>query len=172
MKKKTLSGLLLAALCLLLFLTAAPAETRQGVIALEGEEEIIEETLFESPLGFSFWYANDRLKAYQGEGDSIDGVIVAALYSDDYMVLSLIPEEEAKEYTKDFDENLIEQSADSRVQADVYLELENGTYSFMTLIAENGQYLRAVGAYSEEAAEGNAKFFQRVLDSVTFPSDS
>ncbi|MBO4368274.1 MAG: hypothetical protein J5859_06140 [Clostridia bacterium] len=170
MIKKTLAGLILASLCLLLLLPAAFSETREGVIALEGEEEIIEETLFESPLGFSFWYANETLEAYYGEADNIEGVVVATLYSDDYMVLSMITEEEAAEYTEDLDEDIAEQSAAARVQTELYCELEAGRYCFCTLIAENGQYFRAVGEYAEEAAEGNAKYFRRVLDSVTFSS--
>ena len=171
MKKKAMMGLLWLMLCLTLLQSTALTETRQGVIALEGMEEVIEETLFESSLGFSFWYPNDRLEAYQDVVHNIDGVYVEALYSDDYMILSMITEEDAEEYTEDLDENIVEQSASARVQLDVYRELEDGTYIFLTLIAENGQYFRAVGAYSQEAAEGNAKFFQRVLDSVAFVSD-
>ena len=168
MIKKTMIGILSAALCLLLLMPAAMAETRQSVIFLEGMEEPIEETLFESPLGFSFWYANDRVEAYHGEADNIAGVIVAALYSDDYMVLSMIPEEDAVEYTEDLGVDIAEQSAASRVLMDVYREAEGGTVFFLTLIAENGQYFRAVGEYSMEASEGNARFFDRVLDSVAF----
>ena len=168
MKKNVWTGLLCAALCFLLLLPAAVAETRQGVIAREGEEEIIEETLFESPLGFSFWYANEWLEARYGEENNIDGVVVSTIYSDDFMVFSMITEEDAAEYTEDFEKNITELSADGRVQMDVYWEVEGGRYYFLTLIAEKGQYFRAVGEYAEEAAEGNGKFFQRVLDSVTF----
>ena len=63
------------------------------------------------------------------------------------------------------------QPGESRVQTEVYLDLDDGIYYFCTLIAENGQYLRAVGQYYAEAAEGNAKFFQRVLDSVVFSTE-
>lgn len=172
MKKNVWTGLLIAALCLLLCLPASLAETRQAVIALEGMEETIEETLFESSLGFSFWYAGDRLEAYYGEENSIEGVVVDTIYSDDFMVLSMIPEEDAAEYTEDFEKNITELAADGRVQVDVYRELDEGRYYFLTLIAENGQYLRAVGEYAEEAAEGNAKFFQLVLDSAAFTPES
>lgn len=157
-----------AVLCALLLLPGAVAETREGVIWLEGMEETIEETLYESPDGFSFWYASDMLTADFGTVDGVEGVIVRNPHSDDYMILSMISEEEALEYARDPDGDLLEQSAAARVQADVYCELEDGTYSFLTLIAEDGQYLRAAGAYSEEAAEGNARYFQRVLDSVAF----
>ena len=101
----------------------------------------------------------------------MDGVVVEALYSDDYMVLSVISEEDAEEYTEDLDEDIVSLSAEARVQLDVYHDLEDGRYYFLTLVAEKGQYLRAVGEYSEEAAEGNGKFLQRVLDSVAFIED-
>lgn len=39
-----------------LLVSAACAETRQGVVYLEGEAEPITETLYETPWGFSFWY--------------------------------------------------------------------------------------------------------------------
>ena len=171
MEKKAWTGFLLATLCLLLIFPAAEAETRQSVIALEGMEEAIEETLYESPFGFSFWYAKDRLEAYPGNIGVTEGVIVAALYSDDYMLLSMTDEEDAVEYAEDFDVDIVEESAASRVQMDVYRELEDGQYYFLTLIAENGKYFCAIGQYAEESAEGNAKFLQRVLDSVTLVSD-
>lgn len=168
MHNKTAARLILAMLCLLFLLPNAVAETREGVIWLEGMEETIEETLFESPDGFSFWYASDIMEADFGSKDDVEGVIVSNPYSYDYMLLSVISEEEAAQYAVDLDENIAEQSAASRVQAEVYCELEDGTYSFLTLVAENGRYLRAVGSYSEEAAEGTAKYFQLVLDSVAF----
>lgn len=168
MKRKKMTAWLSGMLCILMLFTSAAAETRQGVIALEGMEESIEETLFESDLGFSFWYPADRLEAYEGEADNIEGILVGGLFSDDHMVLSMIPEEDAVEYAEDLDIDIVEQSYASRVQMDVYRELENGTWYFLVLIAENGQYFRAVGEYSMESAEGNAKFLQRVLDSVTF----
>lgn len=163
MKRTALTAFLGILLCLLL--SAALAETRQGTISLEGMEEPIEETLYESPQGFSFWYVSDRLKAYQGEADGIEGVVVQALYSDDHMVLSIISEKDALAYIKAQDEDA------PRAQLDVYRELKNGTYHFLTLIAENGRYLRAVGRYSQEAAEGNAKFFQLALDSASLISE-
>ena len=61
------------------------AETRQGVIVLEGMEEAIEETQFESSQGFSFWYASEHLKADDGDIDGLACVVVSALYSDDCM---------------------------------------------------------------------------------------
>ena len=76
MKRKKMTAWLSGMLCILMLFTSAAAETRQGVIALEGMEESIEETLFESDLGFSFWYPADRLEAYEGEADNIEGLLV------------------------------------------------------------------------------------------------
>ena len=172
MKKKAAVYLLSVMLCLLLALPAAVSETRRGVIVLGGREETVEETLYESPLGFSFWYAAKKLEAYQGEASGLEGVVVGVLYSDGYMVLSMIPEEDAVEYTEDLGMDIAELSAASRVQTDVYREAENGTVLFLTVIAENGQYLSAVGEYPEKAADGDARYLQRVLDSVAFSASS
>ena len=171
MKKKAMVLLLWTTLCLLMMLTAADAETRQGVIALEGMEETIEETRFESPQGFSFWYASEGLKAYQGEAGGMDGAVVASAYTDDYMVLSVITEEEAGQYAKELGIDIEKQSASSRVQEEIYLKLEDRKFRFLTLIAEGGRYLRAAGEYAMEAAEGTGKYFQRIMGSVEWTSD-
>ena len=171
MKKITVAAALIIALCLLTLLTAS-AQTRQGTIWLEGTEEPISETRFISPQGFSFWYAEEHLEVYNTVEGNIDGTHVGGMYSDDSMILDMITEEDAEEYTEDFDETIVELAADRRVVMDIYRELENGRYYFLTLVAENGQYLRAVGEYSEEAAEGNAKYFDRVLDSVAFTDEA
>ncbi|MBO4377366.1 MAG: hypothetical protein J5889_00280 [Clostridia bacterium] len=168
MYRKAVSSLICLMLSVLMFLSPALAETREGVIVLEGEEQAIEETLLESPMGFSFWYASESFDAWTGEMDYIEGVIIESLYSDDFMILSLIPEEDAEDYAEDLDEDIIWMSYESRVQADIYRDLEDGRYYFLTLIADEGQYIRAVGEYSEEAAEGNARYFQKILDSIAF----
>ncbi len=47
---------ILSCLIVMMMVCAACAETRQGVVYLEGEAEPITETLYETPWGFSFWY--------------------------------------------------------------------------------------------------------------------
>lgn len=47
---------LLVFCALLLFILPSLAQTREGTIYLEGEPETVIETLYESLLGFSFWY--------------------------------------------------------------------------------------------------------------------
>ena len=171
MKKKLPAEFCLAALCLLLLLSPASAETRQGVIALEGMEEPIEETLFESPQGFSFWYASDRLEADSWAADNAEGAVVVNPYSDDRMTLSIITEEEAARLARASRADMPDPSDESRAQTELYRKPEGGMISFCALIAENGRFLRAAGEYSLEAAEGTAKFFDRVLDSVSLVSE-
>lgn len=168
MTKKVFVSLAVWALCAALAFAPALAETRQGVIYLEGMEEAIEETFYVSPQGFSFWYASEGLKAEFGTVDDMEGAIVSSIYTGDYMVLSRISEEEALVCTKDLNVDIREQAAKERVQVEVYENMENFTVHFCTLIAENGNYLRAVGVYPMEAADGLAKYFQRVLDTVEF----
>ena len=168
MKKNIITLLLTFALCIFLIIPAAGAQTREGVIYLEGMEETIEETLFESPDGYSFWYANECLEAYNGTAGDVQGAVVVNPYSDDCMIISVITEEEAQEYLSRYSADIPEGSAASPFQIELYLELEDAQFSFCTLITDDGRYLRAAGQYSLEAAEGTAKYFQQVLDSVAF----
>jgi len=170
MKKLTAIGWLVVALCLALIAPCAAAQTRQGVIFLEGMEETIEETLYESPDGFCFWYPAERLEAGPGEIDGIAGIVVSNSLSDDGMVLSAISEDAAAEYAADGFETLAAQSARTQIQVELANALNGQEYTFRTLIAARGRYLLAVGHCAQEAAEGNAKLFQRVLDSVALIS--
>ena len=172
MTKRIITRALLLVLCLLLTLSVALAETRESVIVLEGEEETIEETLLRSSYGFSLWYAEDCLEAYEGEERNMEGVIVAGLDPDNNMMISVITEEDAEEYVEDLDMDIVAQSAGSRVQVDIYRELSDARIYFLTVIAEKGQYLSVVGEYSQEAAEGISKYFDKVLGSITFTSGS
>lgn len=167
MKTNILALMLAFALFFIPTLSAA-AETREGVIYLEGAEEIIEETLLESGDGFSFWYANEQLEAYEGEADGYAGAVVVNPWSNDYMILSSISEDEAKELMEIYGVSFPEGSYEAPAQIELYCELEDWHYSFCVLIAENGRYVRAAGQYSQEAAEGTAKYFQLALDSVAF----
>lgn len=95
MKKKAAAQFLWILACLLLLLSAAVAETRQGTIALEGMEETIGETLYQSPQGFSFWYADESFSVRSEKTDGAERVIVCAVYTGESMALTKIPEEEA-----------------------------------------------------------------------------
>lgn len=61
---------ILAFLIFVLLTCAACAETRQGVIYLEGEPEPITETLYETAWGFSFWYDADLLAVDDSQSES------------------------------------------------------------------------------------------------------
>ena len=63
-------------LILLLLAGAAGAETRQGVIYLEGEPEPVTETLYETPWGFSFWYDADLLTVDTSQSESGYSLII------------------------------------------------------------------------------------------------
>ena len=163
-------------LCILLSLLMAfstalscTAETRETVIAREGMEETVTETLFESTDGYSVWYADEWLEAYEGEMGNMEGVIVCSKYvPDDGMIISEITEEDAVEYTEDFDEDIVELSHTSRVVMDIYREQEDGRILFLSLVAENGRYVSVVGEYSLEAAEGTGRLLQNAMESITF----
>ena len=171
MKKKAALPFLFVISFLLLFLSTSSAETRQGVILLEDMENPITETLYQSQDGFSFWYVSDDFRAYHGEMENTDGDIIASLYSDDYMLLSRISEDEALEYAGELHPNIAEQSEASPLHLDVSRKPLNGKVHFQALIADKGSYLLASGEYYAEAAEGTAKYFQRVMDSVTLISE-
>ena len=168
--KKNAFRFFLSLLCLLLGVTCASCETRESVIWLEGMEETIIETKYESPEGFSFWYDADLMEADLGTVDETEGVIVSSLYSDDFMILSMISPEEADELIGDREVETAQDPETGRVTTEVYCELENTSFHFLTLISENGKVLRAEGVYSMEAAEGNARYFRRILDSAVLAS--
>ena len=165
MIRKIAAGLVWAALCVVWVSPAAAAETRVGTIWLEGMEESIEETLFESPLGFYFWYASDTLSVRPGETDG--AVTVFNPWSDDLMTFSLITRREAEACAAEHGLDPAALIGEARTQTELYLVPEDGAYSFCVLITEHGLYLRAEGRYAQEAAEGIAKYFGRTVNSVT-----
>lgn len=167
MNHHSITRMLAAMFCLLLAITAAQAETRQSVIWLEGMEETFEETLLETPH-FSCWYANDQLRAERFSQNGLEYALVLNAYADDYMLLQPIPEEEAFAYAGEIYSSVLAQHDHARVQMDLYREADEARYTFITLIARNGQFLLASGAYSVEAAEGIGRYFEHVLDSVEF----
>lgn len=171
--KKSAFQFFLSLLCLLLMVTCASGETRESVIWLEGMEETIIETRFESPEGFSFWYDADLMEADFAAAGETESIRVSNIDSDDFMLLSLISQEEADELIRDREVETAQDPETGRVTTEVYCVLENTTFHFLTLVSENGKVLRAEGVYSMEAAEGNAKYFRRILDSAVLavPAD-
>ena len=90
---KKLFSLALTLVLLAGFTCAHAAQTRERVIMIEGCEETIVETLYESALGYQIWYPADLLQAYMQDGsdyfDSPDGsvgvAIVASNMSPEYV---------------------------------------------------------------------------------------
>ena len=133
--KKSAFQFFLSLLCLLLMVTCASGETRESVIWLEGMEETIIETKFESPEGFSFWYDADLMEADFATADETERIRVSNIDSDDFMLLSLISQEEADELIRDREVETAHDPETGRVTTEVYCELENTTFHFLTLVS-------------------------------------
>lgn len=161
MKKTSLFPVLML-LCLL-FLQTAAAETRQGVIVLEGMEEPIEETRVESQQGFSFWVASDRFSV-QEQTRPTAAAVIRSLTLDDSMTLTLCTREEAEKWLTESGLALPEPGG----LLDLRSEYKNGTFHFVSLIVDSGHFLTAEGTYSAESADGTSKYFSRILESIRF----
>ena len=168
MMKRVWFCMLLAVLLTALTLSVVSGETRETVIEREGMAETVTETRIKGG-GFSLWYAREWLEAFEGERDNMYGVIVQNRHSpDDWMIVCEIPEEDAIDYTDDYDGDIVKESASSRIVMDIYRVLEEGKYLFLSLVADHGRYVSVVGEYAQEAAEGTGVLLQRALESVTF----
>ncbi|MBR4710837.1 MAG: hypothetical protein IKP10_02315 [Clostridia bacterium] len=97
------------AMILCLALTAACAETRERVVTIDGEEDLVQETLFRTDLGFSFWYDADWLAISEinygvGIAISVDLIAGGDAEDDTYMeleppeVIEMLPWEFLEEY--------------------------------------------------------------------------
>ena len=67
-----------------LLLCSAPAlaETREAEIMIEGELESVVETLYQSNLGFYFWYDAEQMEADGSMSESGESLLVSPLQSD------------------------------------------------------------------------------------------
>lgn len=74
--------LMIALMMIALLASAAFAETREGVIYLEGEPEPITETLYETPWGFSFWYDAETFTVNDSQSESGQSLTVYPTESD------------------------------------------------------------------------------------------
>ncbi len=70
--KKFLLILLLLSLCF----ASAVAQTREAAILLEGEEERIEETLYQSGIGIYFWYDAEMMEVDESMSESGSSLII------------------------------------------------------------------------------------------------
>ena len=162
---------------LLLLCLPAGALTRESTIMLEGMEQPVTETLYESGLGCSFWYDASLLTVEESMSEDGKSLIVFPTESDGAIYLEIMLPEA-------LDESFWAQAGDiSDYQADTtdsglnvswlwkkasfnesFLE---GIY-IMTSPDDMGRCLIATTVYPMEVGEGFGKYFQKLLWSLNF----
>ena len=162
-------------LSLLLLLSVASAETREGVIYLEGEPEPIVETLYESPLGFSFWYDAELLTVDEGMSEDGASLIVQPVDSDLPVFLEImVPEDPSV-----FPEAFLGEAGDaerSYGQTDESREIVwasgaapfNGSILLGWNVVDTGAgYVTVYTSCPWEAAEGYGKYLDRLICTIS-----
>ena len=108
--KKILAVILSIAMLMCAAAAAESAVTRETTIMIEGTEETIVETLYESPLGYRVWYPADWFAAsHEGECDFFDSV-----------------DEEANVGVSIADQQIAPEYADETLAGEVEIALANG----------------------------------------------
>ncbi len=108
--KKILAVILSVAMIMCLSAAAESAVTREKIIMIEGTEEIIVETLYESPLGYLLWYPADWFAAaHEEECDLFDAI-----------------DEEANVGVSIANQEITPEYADESLNAEVEIALANG----------------------------------------------
>ena len=69
-------------LIVMMMVCTACAETREGVVYLEGEAEPITETLYETHWGFSFWYDAELFTVNDSQSESGQSLMICPAESD------------------------------------------------------------------------------------------
>ena len=166
-------------LLLILLLAVSPvlAETRESVIYLEGEPEPITETLYESPLGFSFWYDADALTVDESNSESGGSLMVYPTETDlpIYMEL-LLPDamgETAWEFLDENEEDGIEYEQDYNEYGTELLGFqrcndEAGIIQGFYAAASGENQVGALITCEEEAWEGWGRRLLQVLKTLSF----
>lgn len=114
------------------------AQTRECMIIIEGYEEIITETLYESPQGFRIWYPADIFAVTHEDGndyiDSVDGIID--------MCVAIV------------DGRMSYEAADEMMDADIEMSIANGAEilgEIETWTLDSGMTVKHVDiAYNDE----------------------
>ena len=159
-------------MCLVLVFCLAlpcPAETRETVIYREGEAETVQEKLYASGYGFSFWYADEYLEVYEGEEythDKDQGVAVIGPGSQ--MDINPVSRELAEDLLDEYD---VSYDLDEPYAVIPLYEgqwLKDGGVFYDKMVAVNGQYVYVFAHYPLEQAEGIAKLFDRLLETISF----
>lgn len=88
--RRMIAGLLALAVALM---SAAWAETRETTIYVEGEPENVTQTLYESGMGFSFWYDAECLEVDDSLSEDGMGVLIAPRDTDQAVYMELMSAE-------------------------------------------------------------------------------
>ena len=108
--KKILAAILAFAMMLCAAAVEESAVTREKIIMIEGTEEVIVETLYESPLGYRLWYPADWFTAYHEEAcDFFDAI-----------------DEEANVGVSIADQEITPEYADETLTGEIEIALANG----------------------------------------------
>ncbi|MBQ6173450.1 MAG: hypothetical protein IJK28_02370 [Clostridia bacterium] len=173
-------------LVLCMALTAVFAETRERVIYLEGQEELINETLYAGP-GFSFWYDSDWLEVDAGMSESGQSLILRPIgFGDDLPIyVEMLSPAAAGTGAWEF---ISSHAADDTVV--LFENLESGAemawfdlaeagnpglvhgYYLVTMDMdeedENAPWMAAVSTFPVEAWEGAGRRFAELMRTVFF----
>lgn len=167
--------MLLLTLCLLLAAVPALAETREAVVTREGNEEIVQETLFESSYGFSFWYADEWLEAYEGEPympEEEDGVYVGAVDESGCLEFTVITGEEADEWILEHDD--VDYSEGENGTDILYFQepWDDGLLNYEAVITYGTHAVFAFGWWPESMDAVIGESFRRAVLSLNFGQQS
>lgn len=154
-------------------------QTRQTIVMMEGMEEEIQETLFDSGLGYSIWYEADRLVPSEQYGHvtfvPVDGG------EEPVISLMIVQAEIAKEQAEAFlGEAVGGYEPTAEISEPVWETLENGVVIGTVDAMEEGridrfylvmggdQVLCITATYPLEAAEGFGVRFDRMVKTIGF----
>jgi len=156
----------------------AGAETREGVIWLEGEPEEIVETLYESALGFSFWYDADLLAVTESD----ESVTVRSRTLGDIIYMEIMPPETAGvlpwkylELNAAPDTEYAYNIADSGAEIHWFQKLTSEDGWFIDgyyAVDVDESFAVASAHYPAEAEEGFGAYFRSLIWSIRFAGDA
>ena len=163
-----------------LLVSAACAETRQGVVYLEGEAEPITETLYETPWGFSFWYDAETFDVIETvNNNEVTNICVTA--KEEFAPASMdfmLPDSAMKtglEYLQAMDGGIPESDyeADRTEGGAALTGFAKADYSTMLnreyyVIADGEKWAPALIVCPMEAMEGLGRRLYGVLQTITF----
>lgn len=163
--KKTLAIILFVIMAVSSIALASPVQTREGVIMLEGMEEPVTETLYESVNGFSLWYPADTFAIVQENGNDVIRPADASIEGVSLIIVPVdIPVEESEALILEATGGYMPGEAEISEIAEWQLEsglnvksvdaLCEGVINRFYLITGHDRVYCLTATYSLEAAEG------------------